>query len=170
MEMAARRREIDPATRARWDQEIGARLVAWSEQQAIRSLAVYWAIKGEPDLGLAYAELAQRGVALALPVVFERDKPLAFAHWRPGEPMLKDEMGIAVPAELRVVPVPQALVIPCLAFNDDGFRLGYGGGFYDRTLEKTPRPLTVGVAYSVLRAEFPSAPHDVALDAILTEA
>jgi 5,10-methenyltetrahydrofolate synthetase len=168
--MAARRRAIDAAQKAGWDLRIGARLVEWARQQQVRALAAYWPIKGEPDLGPAFSELHLAGVALCLPVVFERDTPLAFAQWTPGEEMLTDGMGIAVPADLRMVDLPQALVIPCLAFNSAGFRLGYGGGFYDRTLEKTPRPLTVGVAYSLLQAEFPGAPHDVALDRIITEA
>jgi 5-formyltetrahydrofolate cyclo-ligase len=168
--MAALRKEIAPETKAEWDAAIGEQLVAWASEQAVRSIGVYWPIKGEPDLRAACAELARRGVALALPVVFEKNVPLTFAAWTPGEEMLKDGMGIAVPANLRIVDLPEALVIPCLAFNAEGFRLGYGGGFYDRTLEKTPRPLTVGVAYSILQADFPGAPHDVALDRIITEA
>jgi len=169
-EMAARRKGIDAQTKARWDRQIGEQLVAWSKAQAITSLGVYWPIKSEPDLRAAYAALAREGIAMSLPVVFEKDAPLAFAAWTPGEEMLTDGMGIAVPAALRLVDMPQALVIPCLGFNAGRFRLGYGGGFYDRTLEKTPRPLTVGVAYRMLLADFPGAPHDVALDHIITEA
>jgi 5,10-methenyltetrahydrofolate synthetase len=60
--------------------------------------------------------------------------------------------------------------VPCLGFNPQGYRLGYGGGYYDRTLEPAPRPLTVGIAYACLAAAFDGAPHDVALDAIVTEA
>lgn len=169
-EMAARRRAIAPDVKTEWDAAIGRQLTAWVAQNRVTSLAVYWPIKGEPDLTPCAAELSEKGVRLSLPVVLERDAPLAFAEWVPGEEMLTDGMGIAVPANLRILPLPQALVIPCVAFNARGFRLGYGGGFYDRTLEKTPRPLTVGVAYSILKAEFPGAPHDVALDHIITEA
>ena len=64
---------------------------------------------------------------------------------------------------------PPALLVPCLGFNDAGFRLGYGGGYYDRTLELAPRPFTLGIAYACLAAQFASAPHDVALDRIITE-
>ena len=78
-------------------------------------------------------------------------------------------MGIAVPAELRIEQYPPALLVPCLGFNNEGYRLGYGGGFYDRTLEKEPRPATVGIAYSCLAAAFGSDTHDIALDRIITE-
>ncbi|UUZ56730.1 hypothetical protein LP419_17725 [Massilia sp. H-1] len=65
---------------------------------------------------------------------------------------------------------PGALLIPCVGFNGERFRLGYGGGYYDRTLAPAPRPVTAGVAYQCLAADFASAPHDVALDRVLTEA
>ena len=107
---------------------------------------------------------------LALPVVLERHAALGFAEWVPGEAMLADRMGVAVPAALRMVERPPALLIPCLGFNAGRYRLGYGGGFYDRTLEAQPRPLTVGVAYACQEAQFASAPHDVALDLVVTEA
>ncbi len=83
--------------------------------------------------------------------------------------MQLDRMGVAVPAQLRMVARPPALLVPCLGFNAQRYRLGYGGGFYDRTLEALPRPLTVGVAYAADLAQFASAAHDVALDIILTE-
>jgi 5-formyltetrahydrofolate cyclo-ligase len=77
---------------------------------------------------------------------------------------------VAVPADLRMVARPGALLIPCLGFNGGRFRLGYGGGYYDRTLAQQPRPVTAGIAYNCLAAEFASAAHDVALDLVLTEA
>jgi len=77
---------------------------------------------------------------------------------------------VQVPALLREVARPPAIVLPCLGFNAGRYRLGYGGGYYDRTLEKAPRPVTLGVAYSILAAQFASAPYDIALDLIITEA
>ena len=168
-----RRAAIDPQHKAQWDAAIGARVLAWwRAQMAGRDgpFGVYWPLRGEPDLSQAYAELAAGGVRLALPVVIARDAALGFAAWTPGEAMVKDAMGVAVPAVLRMLARPPALLIPCLGFNAQGYRLGYGGGYYDRTLEAAPRPLTVGVAYGCQRAEFASAPHDVALDLVLTEA
>lgn len=163
------RRAIDPAARGSWDAAICRHIVTWSRSSGIATLGVYWPLRDEPDLHPAYAELADLGVRLLLPVVLERDAPLAFAAWEPGEPLVKDVMGIAVPAQQRIEPCPPALLVPCLAFNSQGYRLGYGGGFYDRTLEKTPRPATIGIAYSCLAAEFGSDGHDVPLDRVITE-
>ena len=162
--------QLDPLQKADWDAVIGARLLAWRRNAAVTTLAVYWPLPGEPDLTHTYAELAAAGVRLALPVVLERHAALGFAEWVPGEAMLADRLGVAVPAALRMVERPPALLIPCLGFNAGRYRLGYGGGFYDRTLEAQPRPLTVGVAYACQQAQFASAAHDVALDLVLTEA
>jgi 5-formyltetrahydrofolate cyclo-ligase len=167
--LALARAGIDPARKVEWDAAIGAQLLAWWRAQPVPALGVYWPLRGEADLSLAYAELAQAGVRLALPVVLARDAPLGFADWRPGEAMVKDTMGVAVPAELRMVARPPALLVPCLGFNAEGYRLGYGGGYYDRTLELEPRPVTLGIAYACQAAQFASAPHDVALDRIITE-
>jgi 5,10-methenyltetrahydrofolate synthetase len=84
--------------------------------------------------------------------------------------MIPDEMGVQVPAQLRFIERPPALLIPCLGFNADGYRLGYGGGYYDRTLERQPRPHTLGIAYSNQLAVFAHGPYDVPLDVIVTEA
>jgi len=126
-------------------------------------------MQDEPDLRAAFAQLAARGVKLALPVVTAPAAPLAFAAWAPGDALVKDALGVSVPASLDLVPCPQALLIPCVGFNAARFRLGYGGGYYDRTLAVVPRPLTVGIAYACLAASFDAAPHDIALDTILTE-
>ncbi len=166
------RAQVEPQQKAQYDAAIGTALMAWWRalgMAAPASIGVYWPLRGEPDLSAAYAELAAGGVRLALPVVLERDAALGFAQWTPGEAMLADRMGVAVPALLRLVERPPALLIPCLGFNAQRYRLGYGGGYYDRTLEAMPRPLTVGVAYACQQAAFASAPHDVALDLVLTE-
>ena len=167
--LAAARAAIAPARKAEWDAAIGAQLLAWWRAQPVPALGVYWPLRGEADLSVAYNELAQCGVRLALPVVLARDAALGFSDWRPGEAMVKDGMGVLVPADLRLVDLPPALLVPCLGFNADGYRLGYGGGYYDRTLERTPRPFTLGIAYACLASQFASAPHDVALDKIITE-
>ena len=167
--LLATRRALPDATRAQWDAAIAQRLLDWCTTANIAQLAVYWPLHGEPDLHAAYAELAARGVALSLPVVLEKHAPLAFASWTPGEPMVKDGMGVAVPARLRLIPAPPALLVPCLGFNAERYRLGYGGGYYDRTLAHAPRPRTLGIAYGCLQAQFASGPYDIALDQVLTE-
>lgn len=172
--MLAARRAIDPRDKASWDDAIGARLLALLEnidliERERRDWGVYWPLKGEPDLMAAYPLLAERGVRLYLPVVVERDAPLAFAAWTPGEGMHKDSMGIAVPESLRLGERPDLLLIPCLGWNKDKYRLGYGGGFYDRTLAQPQPPRTVGVGYACGEAAFASEAHDVALDMMITE-
>ncbi|TFW16277.1 5-formyltetrahydrofolate cyclo-ligase [Massilia arenosa] len=168
--LASRRAALDPAVKAEWDGRICHKLVEWWHTVQVPSVAVYWPIRGEPDLAVACDALAGLGVQLALPVVLQKAAPLSFAEWRFGEDMVKDAMGMVIPAQLRLMEKPAGIVIPCLGFNAAGFRLGYGGGYYDRTLETQPRPRTVGVAYEFGRVEFASAPYDVALDLVLTEA
>jgi len=167
--LRASRGALDPAIKVQWDAHIGAQIVAWWRLRQVATLGVYWPLAGEPDLRAAYAELHAVGVRLALPVVMERDAPLTFTAWTPGEAMLPDEAGVQVPAALRFIERPPALLIPCLGFNADGYRLGYGGGYYDRTLAVAPRPHTLGIAYSNQQAVFGHAPHDVPLDVIVTE-
>lgn len=165
-----RRQAIEPVSKAIWDARIGARVLAWWRAQPHAALAVYWPLAGEPDLQSAYAEMASAGVRLALPVVVERHAALGFAEWVPGEAMVVDRMGVAVPADLRMVERPPALLVPCLGFSALGYRVGYGGGFYDRTLAPAPRPATVGIAYACQLVEFVADAHDVALDRVITEA
>jgi 5,10-methenyltetrahydrofolate synthetase len=164
------RRGLDADTRAAWDHAIGEQVVAWWQAHTPAALGVYWPLRDEPQLQAAYARLERLGARLLLPVVVEKHAALEFADWRMGEAMVKDGMGVAVPADLRLQPYPPALLIPCLGYNSGGYRLGYGGGFYDRTLARGPRPLTVGVAYRCLEVDFASDTHDVPLDAIITEA
>lgn len=152
------------------DGRIGAQVLAWWRRTRPPLLAVYWPLGGEPDLHDIYRALAMEGAALALPVVLQRHAPLAFAAWTPGETMGKDVTGIAVPADLRFVARPPALLVPCLGFDADGYRLGYGGGFYDRTLAGGVRPATLGVAYACQAAQFDVDVHDVPLDLVVTEA
>nr|GEU28354.1 hypothetical protein [Tanacetum cinerariifolium] len=155
------RRAIDAATRAQWDGAIARQVVAWWQANRPATLGVYWPLQGEPDLSAAYAQLERLGARLLLPVVVARDAALEFSDWRVGEAMVKDAMGVAVPADLRLRAYPAALLVPCLGFNAGGYRLGYGGGFYDRTLARAPRPHTVGIAYARLQVAFAADLHDL---------
>lgn len=150
------------------DTEIGRQLLAWSRQNKPASVGVYWPIQAEPDLRPHYQELQENGVHLALPLVVARDKALSFMDWQMGDVMAVDSYGIAIPAHGRLVNQPEVLIIPCLGWNQAGYRLGYGGGFYDRTLAVSPRPLAIGIAYACTQAEFTSEPHDIAMDFIIT--
>lgn len=168
-ELKTLRASLDGPGKRERDERIGAQVLAWWRHHRPSLLAVYWPLSGEPNLGDTYEALAREGARLALPVVVERHAPLAFAAWTPGEALVLDTMGVAVPLNLRTVARPPALLVPCLGFNEQGYRLGYGGGFYDRTLAPAPRPLTLGIAYACQQADFDADVHDVPLDTVITE-
>lgn len=135
----------------------------------------YWPIGDEIDVLPLLAALHERGVALALPVVMAPGAPLLFRAWRPGDEMAPGAHGIAAPLPRAATVIPSLLIVPLLAFDARGWRLGYGAGYYDRTLEAfaaAGRAVpAVGVAYAA--QEVPEVPHDggdVRLDALVTEA
>ncbi len=166
------RRAVAAEMRSAWDREITARLQEWCRQHQPRSMGVYWPIQAEPDLLALYPALAASGIQLALPVVQGKDAPLAFIPWAPGDTMEQDGYGIPIPALKDSALWPEVLLIPCVGFNPGKYRLGYGGGYYDRTLAAAPesRPLaTIGIAYQCGLAEFENEPHDAALDFVITE-
>lgn len=145
------------------------RVCAWWRAHRPATLGVYWPIRGEPDLRQTYDELTRLGVRLALPLVDGRDAPLRFVAWKPGDVLVKDAYGVPAPQQADRQVHPDALLVPCVGFNAGKVRLGYGGGFYDRTLAVAPRPLAIGIAYASSLAAFDGEPHDIALDEVITE-
>ncbi len=137
-------------------------------------VAGYWPIGDELDIRPLLATLAQRGVVTALPVVVEPRRPLDFRAWMPGQPLEAGAHGTWHPCANAPLVAPDCLLVPLLAFDDDGHRLGYGGGYYDRTLQalRVDRPvLVVGVGYAAQRlAVIPHDDNDQAMDYVLTEA
>jgi len=129
--------------------------------------------QSEIDVRPLMARLAAAGMVTALPVVAGRDAPLVFRAWRPGDQTEPGAWNIPVPLATVAEVVPDVLLVPMLAFDSGGYRLGYGGGFYDRTLEELRRkghPVAVGVAYAAQEVHHvPHAAHDQPLDWILTE-
>jgi 5-formyltetrahydrofolate cyclo-ligase len=163
------RQAIPDEVRAVWNALIGTRVLSWWNANPVGVLGVYWPIRREPDLRDTYEMLAAHGVRLALPAVAAADAPLEFLAWEPGAKLEKDRFGVMVPAEGAQVVEPEALLVPCVGFNGGRMRLGYGGGFYDRTLAGSRRPLALGIAYACCRADFPGEAHDIALDEVITE-
>lgn len=162
------RRDLAANQRAQLDAQIDQQLLNWWQQQRPNNIGVYWPIQAEPDLIFAYRDLVAAGVALSLPVVQGQNLPLRYARWRPGMAMTTGAMGVPIPAEIEWVELPTVLLIPCVGHTALGYRLGYGGGFYDRTLAHSPRPYTIGISYPCLLANFAHDEHDIALDMILT--
>ncbi len=167
--LLAKRQTLAADAKKTMDERIGERLLAWLQNSDATLVGVYWPMRGEPDLHATFAALHDSGMQLALPVVVSKDAPLKFVAWTPGEPMKDDRYSAMTPAAPHREVFPQVLVIPCVGFNRHRFRLGYGGGFYDRTVALTPRPRTVGVAYAFSEVEFAPDTYDIPLDALLTE-
>lgn len=162
------RRDLAANQRAMLDAQIDQQLLNWWQVQRPTSIGVYWPIQAEADLIFAYRDLTAAGVELSLPVVQGQNLPLRYARWRPGMTMVNGAMGVPIPAEIEWLELPPVLLIPCVGHTALGYRLGYGGGFYDRTLAHAPRPYTIGISYSCLLANFAHDEHDIALDMILT--
>lgn len=136
-------------------------------------VAGYSPMRDEADIGPLLAALAARGHALCLPVVEAMAAPLGFRQWAPGDALAPGYQGIAEPAAGAAVAHPDVVLVPLLAFDRGGHRLGYGGGFYDRTLaglRAAGSVLVVGIAFSAQQVDrLPGADHDQRLDAVLTE-
>jgi 5-formyltetrahydrofolate cyclo-ligase len=136
-----------------------------------RVLSGYWPIKAEPDLRQLLTELHASGVTLALPVVEARGRPLIFRRWTPDTKMIRGFWDIPVPPPESVEVAPDIVLAPLVGWDRQAYRLGYGGGYFDRTLAAmAPRPASIGVGYasSLVSTIFPQ-PHDIPLDFILTE-
>jgi 5,10-methenyltetrahydrofolate synthetase len=132
-------------------------------------VSVYWPIRGEPDLRAWMRTLSESGVRVALPIATALGQPLVFREWRPEARMARGLWNIPYPAEGQSM-VPNIVIAPLVGFDRQGYRLGYGGGFFDRTLARLdPKPLTLGVGYpdAELRTIFPQ-PHDIPMDWVVT--
>ena len=172
-EMTRRRKQAATVAQA-----AGAALLARFESAVTPAPGVtvsgYWPIGSEIDARPLMARLSERGHALGLPVVEAPGRPLLFRSWRPGEPLEKAGFGLSEPAADKAPVTPGLLLVPLLGFDRRGFRLGYGGGFYDRTLERlraaAPATLAVGLAFAAQEVEaVPLEPTDQRLDWIVTE-
>jgi len=133
-------------------------------------IGAYMALPGEADPHLLLQALVARGCTLAFPRVHAKGEPLVFHHWNRGRELMKGSYGIAEPAPDWPVARPVILLVPLLAFDKAGHRLGYGGGFYDRAIASLQPVRTIGVAFAGQEVEpLPHEPHDRALDAVITE-
>lgn len=157
--------------RDRLEAALQHRVADWLHSAGVHAVGFYFPIRGEPDLRpVIHTWLMSdtRHVA-ALPAI--NGRTLQFHAWTLDAPMQAGAFGIAVPAQGRVVQ-PECLLIPCVGFDDKRFRIGFGGGYYDRTLaELVPFPLVVGIAFEASRlATIDPQPHDVKMDVVITDA
>jgi 5-formyltetrahydrofolate cyclo-ligase len=137
-------------------------------------VAGYAPVRSEFNPRPLLAALAARGAQPALPVIVGRDQPLSFRSWSPGAPLLRGPLGILEPLSDALAVIPDILLVPLAAFDRAGHRIGYGGGYYDRSLAELRRSghrLAIGIGFAV--QEIPAIPalaHDAPLDLVLTEA
>jgi 5-formyltetrahydrofolate cyclo-ligase len=140
---------------------------------SIRDIGFCLPTQGECDLTALVTELVGLGWHVSVPVVEQRAAPMIFRHWTPSSAMTHDRHGIAIPDTAACAP-PALLLIPVVGVDVRGFRLGYGGGYFDRTLAdltaRGMRPLCVGVGFECARIEtIHPAAHDEQLDLLVTE-
>ncbi len=165
----------DRLERADWLQRV---MRIWLVGREDTMIGAYWPIKGEFDPLPALHRWKEDGELLeqplrrriGLPMVDRVHKTLKFHAWYPGCPMEEDAYNIPKPKDTEVI-VPTLLFVPCVGYGAGGYRLGYGGGFYDRTLAALqPRPFTVGLGFAHgFLPDLEPEEHDVPLDAILNE-
>jgi 5,10-methenyltetrahydrofolate synthetase len=169
-ELIARRGAIDAYERRQHSERLSANVLAAVDLRAYPVLGIYWPIRGELDLRELARQHIDAGGTAALPVVVAKNAPVEFWQWQPSTLLQRGFWNIPVPAERRVVH-PDALLLPLVGHDAAGFRLGYGGGYYDRTLAAAaPRPFCVGVGYddAEIATIYPQ-PHDIPMNVIVTE-
>ncbi|RLP27057.1 5-formyltetrahydrofolate cyclo-ligase [Mesorhizobium sp. YM1C-6-2] len=180
--------EVSKWRRAERERLINERLALAPEERQIRSgriasmldltigkfsgriVGTYWPFRGEPDLRNWGIRVIERGGRIALPVVIRKGWPLEYRIWTPGDPLERGVWNILVPSRGPAVQ-PDVMIAPVVGFDEAHYRLGYGGGFFDRTLAAMPRkPLTIGVGYAQTRIPtiYPQS-HDIPMDVVVTD-
>ncbi|MBN9335716.1 5-formyltetrahydrofolate cyclo-ligase [Devosia sp.] len=167
----SRREALSPEFRAEASKSISFQFfdkVAFGPEDAI---AGYWRIRDEVDCQPILVRLMDSAQTVILPVVTGAEEPLQFRIWGADAPLYEAGFGTLAPSDLAPRAEPDLILMPLLGYDRTGTRLGYGGGYYDRTLAAmTKRPMLVGLAFSAQALEhIPREAHDVPLDAVVTE-
>lgn len=168
--LIAKREEMLTAVRAEASEALGGHLERLLERLAPNCLGFCWPYRGEFDARPLVERLYALGVTLALPVVLAPGQAMVFREWTPDAPMIEDRYGIPIPAD-GAHRQPDVILMPVNGFDAAGYRLGYGGGYFDRTLASlAPRPVAVGVGFELARVDSIRAqPFDQPMDWIVTE-
>lgn len=168
--LIAAREALPAAEHARLSQAIERHLADLVDATSPRILAFCWPFRAEFDARSLIAARLPHGLRACLPVVMDSNSPLEFREWTPHSEMIEDRYGIHIPARGAAMR-PDAILMPLNGFDGAGYRLGYGGGYFDRSLAAlSPRPLAVGVGFELARVPSirPQA-HDLPMDFIVTE-
>jgi 5-formyltetrahydrofolate cyclo-ligase len=169
-ELLARRTSLSVEARHAIAERARALLVEAVDLNAYPVLGFCWPIRGEIDVHRIAQQHIAAGGEVALPVMVQKSAPVEFWRWHPGIPMQTGIWNIPIPKQ-RDVLSPDAVIVPLVGFDARGYRLGYGGGYFDRTLAATPRrPLAIGLGYadSALPTIYPQ-PHDIPMNMIVTD-
>lgn len=168
--LIAQRLALATSVRADYSGRIAQRLDTVIGNPAGQIVSAYWPIRGEPNLLRWLEDLQRRGARTALPVVVAKATPLTFRLWRQGDNLIRGVWNIPVPAEGAEVQ-PNIVIAPIVGFDAACYRLGYGGGFFDRTLAALPAStIAIGVGYA--QAAIPTIhpqPFDIPMRYIITE-
>ena len=169
--LRALRDAVPPAERRPRDERITGFLLEAFPMLAGRVVGFYWPMAGEFDCRVAVLRLREKGSKTALPVVVRKAAPLEYREWWPGIETVRGVYDLPIPQGVPPI-TPQAVLMPPVGFDARGYRLGYGGGFFDRTLASlSPQPLKIGVAHEVSRIDtIHPQPHDIPMDFVITEA
>ena len=168
--LIAERAALPPGTLDSWRRRIDGYLERSFPGLGSCRLAFCWPIKGEYDARHLARTLRERGALTALPVVVAPKSPLIFREWHPGIVLAKGPLDIPFPADSQQL-TPDAVLLPMNGWDLQGYRLGYGGGFFDRTLAAlAKRPLTIGISYEMAKlATIHPQPWDIPMDYVVTE-
>jgi 5-formyltetrahydrofolate cyclo-ligase len=168
--LIAARESLDAATLERFRQRIDAHLWRAFPGLTAATLAFCWPIRGEYDARPLAQRLRERGAVTALPVVVAPGRPLIFREWHPGVALASGPLGIAYPVDSDLV-VPTAMLVPMVGWDAAGYRLGYGAGFFDRTLASlAKKPAVIGVSYELARLKtIRPQGWDIPMDWVVTE-
>ncbi len=169
--LLARRTACSPTERATWNEAILHFLTTGFPFLHELVLGFCWPYKGEVDPRPLIHQLRKQGTRVVLPAVVAKHQPLEFREWWPRAPMKAGALGIPVPEGTPVL-APDAVLIPPVGFSESGCRLGYGGGYFDRTLAAmVPQPLKICIAHEFARIPtIHPQPYDIPMDFVVTEA
>jgi 5-formyltetrahydrofolate cyclo-ligase len=168
--LIAERERLDPATLERLRRHIDAHLERSFPGLAAAKVAFCWPVRGEYDARLLTRTLRERGAVTALPVVVGPGQPLAFREWHPGVMLASGPLGIPYPVDSEPV-VPTVALLPMNGWDGAGYRLGYGAGFFDRTLASMSKPpAAIGIGYELARVRtIRPQDWDIPMDWVVTE-
>jgi 5-formyltetrahydrofolate cyclo-ligase len=154
--------------------DVAVRMMTLLGRWPVGTISAFRSFGDEIGTGPLLVRLDTAGYRIGLPIVIGKGKPLVFRQWRPGDAMASGPYGIEQPIDTAPEIEPDILIVPMAAFDAQGYRIGYGGGFYDRSLERlrAKKPiLAIGLAYDEQEVEaVPRGPHDARLDHLVTSA